>query len=1616
VLESRELLAGDVAVTPWHNSLMPADVNFDQRVSPIDALVIINDLLANGSHAVDVTAAAPLSTTSSTSPVYYRDTSGDNRVTPLDLLIVINELVDGELMLVHTFPTDMADNPITTINVGTQFKLRTEVQDIRAAAPNPGVFSAGADVSFDSGLFSIDTGQTVQFDPLWSLVSQSTLVAGRVITYGAATAAPNTNQPQFLSSVVLTATSSGTQIFTPIFDTTLDHDYSLVGIDPKLMVDEVRFEGAMLEVTAPPMLSIGSVSQNEDSGTFNFTVSLAGTATENVTVAFATSDGSGQNAATLANSDYVANSGTLTFTPGGATTMVIPVTVNADVFVEPDEVFNVTLSNISASATIGTAVGVGTILNDDTQATLAIGNVQRNEDSPGTFDFTVTISGEYTQNVTVNFSTNDGTATVADSDYVAASGTLTFTPGGATTMVVPVTVNADSKVEPNETFNVSLSNPSGNAVIGTPLGVGTIVNDDVLASLSIGSTTVNNVTTGTTTANFTVTLSEATTGPVMVAFATSDNSAIAGVDYESTSGTLNFTPGGSLTATFPVTIIGDPLPDDVETFLVALSNPVNASINVGQATGMIIPAVSEPAVSISDVTLPEGALGGTTDFVFTITLSGPSSQNAVVAYETADGTATVGNSDYVAKSATITFTPGQTSRTVTVQVTGDNTAEPTETFLVNVNAVSGSTGNAQGIGTIVDDDGAPTLTISDAVATPGTGVTEALFTVTLSGKVTQPVSVGFATADDTAMMGVDYLAVSGNLTFTPGGLPFQVIPVTVLGRSSPQADKTFFMTLSSQTPGDVVLGDDLGIGTIITQGLSIGDAVVVEGNSSTASAIFTVMLSRMSSETVTVFYSTADGTATTANSDYVPTSGTLTFAPGVEIQMITVSVVGDTSPEANEQFSVNLSAASGAPLFNSQGIGTIINDDGDKVAIRLELADAVTETPLPINAPPLNMDDEFLLRVFVRDVQPEPTGVAQVFLDVTFQSNLVEPVGNPVFGPFYDDTFSNFAFGDGLLDDFGAFGGIGAPADPSEELLLFKIKFKATANGLVEFVGSVLAEDLNQDHETLLYFPAPETPVPADEINIENRSINIGSNVLTVSNVSAPESNNLVFSITRFLPDNTTATVMYSTANGTAVAGQDYVAKSGTLTFIPGQPTTQTVTVVVTNDTLDEPDETMSLVLSDAVNATQGLPGTGTIQDDDGPVSVSASNSSAAEGANLVFTVSLSAASGKTVTVNYATADPPSGIVATAGVDYTPTSGSLTFSPGVTQQLVTVALLNDILFESNETFRLALSAPQNASLGTPGLGTIIDVPPAGISGFVYVDLNNNGIKDANEVGIPGVIVTATRNSDGSSETQMTREDGSYVFVGLFPDTYTIKETQPGFYTDGRDVHLGVESTANDQFSGVVLAPSAAETGYNFGELGVRSEFIAAFINRRALFATAAVGGLFGPTINMPGATLNLSSGDIWVSFDGGWNGLRTIEAVFQPGEGTATMRLYNNSLQEVALSAPTLTGALLLFNGQIGAPYFLRISGSNPDVTVQISESVLPGGVSAPAVGGDADQGNPPTQTSSSNSNSDPLSPTGRFASTQPMIAPEIEPLVSSDASDEALSEGEDWILETLLA
>lgn len=197
--------------------------------------------------------------------------------------------------------------------------------------------------------------------------------------------------------------------------------------------------------------------------------------------------------------------------------------------------------------------------------------------------FTITLSEPASGDVTVNYATADGTAT-AGTDYTAQSGTVTISAGQSSTTVT-VSVIGDTVAEPNETFQVSLSQAAG-AIIGDGQGVGTIV-DDEPHFLTIDDVAMREGRYGTRTFVFTVMLSATSNAPVTVNYDTADGTAVAGSDYNAQSGSLNFAPGQT-TKTIGIVVKGDRKREADETFFVNLSNAVGAQLQDDQGVGTIL--------------------------------------------------------------------------------------------------------------------------------------------------------------------------------------------------------------------------------------------------------------------------------------------------------------------------------------------------------------------------------------------------------------------------------------------------------------------------------------------------------------------------------------------------------------------------------------------------------------------------------------------------------------------------------------------------------------------------------------------------------------------------------------------------------------------------------------------------------------------------------------------------------------------------------------------------------------------------------------------------------------------------------------------------------------------
>ncbi|MCX5672131.1 MAG: hypothetical protein NTU94_12505 [Planctomycetota bacterium] len=565
------------------------------------------------------------------------------------------------------------------------------------------------------------------------------------------------------------------------------------------------------------------------------------------------------------------------------------------------------------------------------------------------------------------------------------------------------------------------------------------------------------------------------------------------------------------------------------------------------------PRLMLAALSISDVALSEGN-SGTTPAVFTVSLSAMSASTITVNYATAAGTATSPADFTNVPSTVLTFAPNETVKTVTVQVKGDTLFEADEKFYVNLsNAVNATIADNQGTCTIVNDDAPPDLSINDVTLSEGNfSTTSFTFRITLSTAIGRNVTVIYVTRNGTAVAPSDYTAVSaGSTVFAPGGLLYKDITIAVAGDTLTEPDEIFYVDINP-SPANYNIVKGMGIGTIANDdkpSLSINNSSVTEGDLGIVPLTFTVTLGPVTSRTITADWATFDSSAL-AGLDYVAAGGTVTFGPGETSKPITVSVLGDTLFETNETFQVRLSNAPDAAIVKGTGTGTIIDDD----------------------YPPLSIND---LTVTEGD-----SGMVAL----TFTVSLDVPCGHTVTADWATVDGTAVA---GL--DYLAAGGTVAfgPGETSKPVTV-----------------SVLGDILSEANETFHVRLSNATNATIAVDTGTGTIIDDDYPPLLINDLTVTEGDSgmvgLTFTVTLGKKAGHTITADWATFDGTALAGLDYVAAGGTVTFGPGE-TSKPITVSVLGDALCEGDETFQVRLSNAPDATiaKGT-GTATILDDDG--------------------------------------------------------------------------------------------------------------------------------------------------------------------------------------------------------------------------------------------------------------------------------------------------------------------------------------------------------------------------------------------------------------------------------
>jgi len=1035
-----------------------------------------------------------------------------------------------------------------------------------------------------------------------------------------------------------------------------------------------------------------------------------------VTYSWSTVDSAGVYGARATDNDFVAKVSVARTIKAGSLYDTLKVAVVPDTRYENHESFRVALSSIAGADSTNKAVltAVGTILNDDNKPQISVANDSVKEpanatDADSTLLFVVKLDAVSGLPVTVNYQTEGLTAqpdATVNYDYQDVSGTLTFAPG-ETSKTVSVKVHGDNVYEGStpETVRFKLLAPV-TATISRDTAIGYIVDNDAAPILHVDTVQV----TEGGSANFTISLIDNAGKPIVsglpvtASWQTANGTATANYDYTAQGSTSFTIPALTNSVQVQVATLSDNIANEgVETFKVILTAPTNAALG-DTGLGRILDVTPKPQVTINDTIVSE-ADGNA---IFTIRLDRPSATALSLVWKTADNLDKVAklrarysgaDSNYTAQSTTTLSIPANSqSVTVSVPVVNNNLDEPDTLFYWAVirKLLAGDTAftvkDSIGVGGIIDNDAPPTISVNNvSIQEPKDASSTkvyAKFTITLSSKSAQDISVSWKTVDSTAKHDSDFVTKSGTALIKAGSLSvvdsIQVLPDTLWELAE-------YFKLSLFSPVNAKFSDSLGVITIrdndSAPAVRIDNSVITEPNQPDSAQItFKVRLSHVSGRTVVFNWQTADNLdvpairQAIANVDYrAVASTTVTILPGDSVASLNVWVLSDNMSEQEERFKVLLSKAvvgdTNLTFADSVGVGYIKDANG---------------------RPFVSIND---------------TSMVEANAGMKFRLKLTNPSSTDVNVYVHSEDQTTTANSDYKK----------LPTSGVDTVVTIKAG-KDTATFFVRILDDLLHENAESFKLVL-----DSTDTLTDGSMLPTANIGgVGYGIGTIfDNDSAPKvsvidtaqqepavagaSATMKFRIHLSAPSGLPVSVAWSTLDGTAqtkIAPYDFVDTGSSVTIRAGLSDT-TISVRILGDSLYEGTEAFKLNLS---TVTDGYfvdsSAVGTISDNDSAPKVYIDSQTVREGETAVFKLRLQRESGLPLTLDWNTLEG----TAKKDVDFKDTLGTVTIPAGQLTSSVSVrALTDNVSGEGAENFKVVLKNLVNGLVGNDtGLGTILD--------------------------------------------------------------------------------------------------------------------------------------------------------------------------------------------------------------------------------------------------------------------------------------------------------------------
>ena len=1151
---------------------------------------------------------------------------------------------------------------------------------------NPGNASLGSDDAHTYTITDNDDAPVVDFNTTTSNGAESTSSKAITVDLSAASGqdvtvdfaltgtATGSGTDYTLANGTLTISAgntSGTITIASIVNDTLDEANETVILtlsnpsNATLGSDDVHTY-TITDNDNPPVVDFNTTSSNgaESVSSKALTVDLSAASGQDVTVDYAVT-----GTATGGGTDYTLANGTLTITAGNTSGTITIGSVVDDALDEVNETVIVTLSNPS-NATLGSDdAHTYTITDNDNAPTVDFNSTSSSgAESVSSKNLTVDVSAASARDITVDY-TVTGTATGSGTDYTLSNGTLTILAGSTSGTITIASIVDDALDEANETVIVTLSNPSNASLGSDDAHTYTITDNDDAPIVDFNAVTSNGAESVSSKA-LTVDLSSVSGQDVTVDFAVTGTATGSGTDYTLANGTLTISAGNTSGTITIASIVDDNTAESNETVIVTLSNPTNATLGSDDvhtytimdndtAADNTIPTVDFNSASSSGAESASSA-------AITVDLSSSHSADVTVNFSVT-GTAAGSGTDYTLANGTLTIPAGNTSGNITIaSIVDDALDEDNETVILSLSSPSNANLGSDDTHTytITDNDDAPTVEFYITSSTDPESVSSKTVTIKLSAVSGKVVSVDYAVTGTATGSGTDYTLPNGTLTINPGNISGTTNIAGIIDDTLDEANETVILTLSN--PSNATLDSD----DVYTHTITDNDSppeidfntTSSSGAESVSSKAVTVDLSAASAKDITVDF-TVTGTATGGGTDFTLANGTLTISAGNTTGTITIaSIVNDTLDEANETVILTLSNPSNATLGSDDThTYTITDNDGlptiDFNATSSNGAESVSSKALTVDLSAASGQDV--------TVNYTVTGTAT-------GSGTDYTLANGTLTISAGDTSGTITIA-GIVDD---------ALDEVDETVIVTLSSPTNAT-----LGS-------DDAHT--YTITDNDSAPVVDFNLTASS---GAESVTSATIDLDLS----------AVSSKTVTVDYDVSGTASDSGVDYnfILSSGTLTISPGSTTGALTIGSISDDNLDEVNETVIVTLSNPSNATLGSDDvhTYTIIDNDDPPTIDF-NTTSSTGAESVtskaITVDLSEVSSKDITVDYTV----SGTATGSGTDYTLANGTLTITAGNTTGTITIAsIVNDALDEADETVIVTLSNPSNATVGSDSVHT-----------------------------------------------------------------------------------------------------------------------------------------------------------------------------------------------------------------------------------------------------------------------------------------------------------------------